>query len=185
MKQVYLSITLLLTGMFLFANMLSAQTDAPKYVGSAKCKICHMGAKKGDQYAKWQASQHSKAFATLATERAKEVAKKAGVEGNPQESAKCLKCHVTGFDAPASAKAATFAQTEGVGCEACHGAGSAYQSMKVMKALRAGTQEAKAVGFLKGDEATCKKCHNPESPTYKPFKFDEAWKQIAHMIPAG
>jgi len=171
--------------MFVSAGMLWAQTGTPQYVGAAKCKMCHMGVKKGDQFAKWQASKHSKAFATLATDQAKEVAKKAGVTGDPQQSPKCLKCHVTGYEAPASAKAASYSQTEGVGCESCHGAGSAYQSMKVMNALRAGTQDAKAVGFFKPNEATCKKCHNPESPTYKPFKFDEAWKQIAHMIPAG
>ena len=169
MKQLQVTFLLFLAGLFLCSNSLWAQTATAQYVGAAKCKMCHMGAKKGDQFAKWQASQHSKAFATLATEKAKEVAKKAGVEGDPQQSPKCLKCHVTGFEAPASAKAASYAQTDGVGCEACHGAGSAYQTMKVMKALRAGTQEAKAVGFLKGDEATCIKCHNPESPTYKPF----------------
>ena len=70
-----------------------------------------------------------------------------------------------------------------VGCESCHGPGSLYKSNKVMKALAAGTQDAKAVSFLKGDEATCKTCHNEESPTYKPFKFAESWPKIAHPVP--
>lgn len=159
------------------------QAKEAQYVGVKKCKTCHMSKKRGNQYGKWKASLHAKAFETLASEEAKAVAKKAGVEGDPQKSPKCLKCHVTGFDAPASAKAATLTQEEGVSCEACHGPGSLYKSMKVMKALSAGTQDPKAVALEIPSEATCKKCHNEESPTYKPFKFDERVKEIAHPVP--
>jgi len=167
---------------FIFSFTLSFAADA-QYIGAAKCKMCHVSKKSGEQYVIWQNSAHAKAYATLATEEAKAVAKKAGVEGDPQKAAACLKCHVTGFEAPASAKAAGFDQTEGVGCESCHGPGSLYKSMSVMKALAAGTQDAKAVAFLKGDEATCKKCHNESSPTYKPFTFAEKLKVIAHPVP--
>jgi hypothetical protein len=164
----------------MFTMSIFAQADKAQYIGSAKCKMCHASKARGNSFGIWETSRHAKAFATLATEEAKTVAKKAGVEGDPQKSPKCLKCHVTAFDAPATAKAATFKGDEGVGCEVCHGPGSLYQSMKVMRALAAGTQDHKAVGYVKGDKTKCVKCHNQESPTYKPFKAEEAWKAIAH-----
>lgn len=174
------SMWITLAMVLMFTMSLYAQAEKAQYIGSLKCKMCHSSKAKGNVYGIWQESGHAKAFATLATEESKAVAKKAGVEGDPQKSPKCLKCHVTAADAPATAKAATFKHDEGVGCEVCHGAGSLYQSMKTMKALTAGTQEAKAVGYIKGDKTKCVKCHNPESPTYQPFKVEEAWKKIAH-----
>lgn len=180
---------LILILVFCFALLMqggaAAQADKAQYVGAVKCKMCHSSAARGNQYGIWSNSSHAKAFAALASDEAKAVAKKAGVEGDPQKSAKCLKCHVTAFDAPAAAKAATFNQEEGVECEVCHGPGSLYMSMKVMKGLAAGTQDAKAVAFNPGDKTKCVKCHNQESPTYKPFKVEEAFKLIAHPAPAA
>ena len=174
-------------GMLLsFSVLLMAQEKAAepekithKYIGSVKCKVCHNSAAKGEQFKKWSESKHSKAFEVLGTPEAAEVAKAAGVE-KPQESEKCLICHVTGFSAPASAKEATFAQTEGVGCETCHGPGSDYKDMKVMKDRAA----AIAGGMLVPDEKTCLGCHNEKSPTYKEFKYADAVKTIAHPNPA-
>ena len=180
MKKI-ITLLVLITGLIYIVSYVLA-ADA-QYIGTAKCKICHKSKTRGDQFSLWEQSAHAKAYTVLATEEAKKVATTAGVEGNPQESAKCLKCHVTGYDAPASAKAASYTLDEGVGCEACHGPGSLYKSMKVMKALTAGTQDAKAVSYQRGDEATCLKCHNEESPTYKKFNFAEAQKLIAHPVP--
>jgi hypothetical protein len=149
-----------------------------KYVGAAKCKICHNSPAKGEQYKKWSDSKHSKAFEVLGTPEALEVGKKAEVE-KPQESDKCLVCHVIGFSAPAAAKDSTFTQTEGVGCEACHGPGSAYKDMKVMKDRAA----AIAAGLNIPDEKTCLGCHNEKSPTYKEFVYADAVKLIAHPYP--
>ena len=166
--------------MLLVVFTLAAQT--PQYIGADKCKMCHMSKAKGDAYGIWKASGHAKAFVTLATPEAKEIGKKMGIE-DPQKSPKCLKCHVTAASAPASAKAATYKQEDGIGCETCHGPGSLYKEMKVMKALDAGTQDAKAVGFTKGDKTKCVSCHNQESPTYKPFVVEEFYKKIAHPTP--
>ena len=33
------------------------------------------------------------------------------------------------------------------------------------------------------NEKTCTKCHNPESPNYKPFNFNEFWEKIKHPVP--
>jgi hypothetical protein len=175
MKKMLLAILLLVLAVSVFGQ--SAQ-----YVGAEKCKMCHMSKAKGDAYGVWKASKHAQAFATLATEAAKAAGKKAGVD-DPQKSPKCLKCHVTAAEAAATAKAATFAATEGVGCEACHGPGSLYKDMKVMRALHAGTQDAKAVAYSKGDKTKCVKCHNSESPTFQGFNLEEMYKKIAHNMP--
>ncbi len=177
--------TVIFTGIVLviFAVMVTAQDKTAKYVGSEKCKVCHKAASRGDQYSVWEKSLHAKAYTTLATEQSKEVAKKAGVTGDPQKAAQCLKCHVTTFNNPAAPKDASYKQEEGVGCETCHGPGSLYKTLKIMKDLAAGVQDPKEVGFIAGDEATCLKCHNTESPTYKEFKYDVDYAKIAHPLP--
>ena len=154
------------------------------YIGVKKCKMCHKTKKSGDQYGKWQERGHSKAYATLATEEAKAVAKKAGVAGDPQAAKECLVCHTTAYDAPAANKAATLTMEEGVSCEACHGPGSEYKSAKVMKGITAGTMKGVDYGLIEASEKVCLSCHNPKSPTYKKFVYSEAIKLVAHPIPA-
>ncbi|NIA30065.1 MAG: cytochrome C554 [Actinobacteria bacterium] len=182
-KVISLTMPIILGLLFISLSQPAVAKEA-QYIGVKKCKMCHMSKKRGNQFGIWSKSKHAQAFATLATDEAKAVAKKAGVAGDPQKAAQCLKCHVTAFDAPATAKAASFDQSEGVGCETCHGPGSLYKSMKVMKALVAGTQDAKAVSFAKAGKETCLQCHNKKSPSYKPFTFEERWKEIAHPMPA-
>jgi hypothetical protein len=41
---------------------------------------------------------------------------------------------------------------------------------------------AKEKGLIMPTEKECKTCHNTESPTYKEFKFAEAWKVIDHTF---
>jgi hypothetical protein len=148
------------------------------YVGLKKCKPCHIK----HQYKVWMDGPHAKAYEELASEQSLEVAKKLGLKEEPQKSADCLSCHVTAYGIADSLKTAVTLE-EGVSCEACHGPGSDYWSMKVMKALTAGEQDPKAVGLWAQTEEMCVKCHNKQSPTYKPFKFKEAVQAIAHPYP--
>ncbi len=154
-----------------------------KYIGAAKCKMCHKGEKKGNIFEKWQASKHATAYATLATEQSKEVAKKAGIQGDPQQAAQCLVCHVTAYSVPAEQKEATLTFEEGNSCEACHGPGSEYKSMKVMKDIYAGTAKGADFGLIEPNNEVCVTCHNPKSPTYKEFKYEVEVKNIAHPVP--
>jgi len=156
----------------------AAEKPVHKYIGAAKCKMCHNTPAQGEQFKKWSESKHAKAFEVLASPEALEVGKKLGVE-KPQESPKCLGCHVTGFSAPAEAKEATLTSAEGVGCEGCHGPGSDYKAMSIMKSKEASV----AAGLIIPDEKLCKTCHNETSPTYKAFVFADAAKLIAHPIP--
>lgn len=148
------------------------------YVGVKGCKACHMSSKTGAQFKAWEKSRHARAYETLASAKAKEVATAKGID-NPQESSECLKCHVTGYGADASLIESTYKKEDGVGCESCHGAGKDYKNIKIMKDPEA----AKAKGLIIPDEQVCKKCHSEESPTYTPFGYEEGKAQIAHPRP--
>jgi len=151
------------------------------YIGVDGCKMCHKKEKTGDQFGKWSAGPHAGAYATLGTDAAKEAAAAAGIEGSPQEAAECLKCHVTAAGVDPAMLGNKFKVEDGVGCESCHGAGSGYKSMKVMKDHDA----AVAAGLTVITEETCTACHNEESPTFKGFDFAEYSAKIAHPNPAS
>ena len=155
----------------------------PKYIGAKACMPCHMTPKSGAAYKIWQTSAHAKAFATLATPAALEIAKKKGI-ADPQKDEKCMKCHDTAFGVAAAQLAPSFKPGEGVGCEVCHGPGSEYKTMQVMKDIDTGKVKGETVGLIsKPDEKSCVKCHNAESPTFKAFNFAEMSKKIAHPTP--
>lgn len=156
--------------------------EEAEYIGAKKCMICHKNERRGNQWGKWLEGPHSNAYETLKSEHSKEIANEMGIE-DPTKADKCLKCHVTAYNEPASKKQESFDPTEGVGCEACHGPGSIYKSMRIMKALYEGTQDPEEVAFKHGDAETCLGCHNEESPTYKPFDYEEDWAKISHNFP--
>jgi hypothetical protein len=158
-----------------------ALAEEPQLIGAPKCKICH-GKKTGDQWTIWEESKHAQAFATLASEESQKIATERGL-GDPQKAEECLKCHTThafvGRDV-AIAKSNKYEEAEGVGCEACHGPGSEYKSKKTMEDREA----AVAAGlWIPAGAEDCQKCHNEESPTYKPFDYEARWAEIAHPVP--
>ncbi len=147
-----------------------------KYVGVAKCRVCHMNAKLGgDNYNAWKASPHARAYETLASEKAKATAKELKI-ADPQTSERCVKCHVTAYGVDAALVGPTVKNEDGIGCERCHGPGSDYQSLEVMRDRKA----AVAKGLLIPDEKLCRGCHNEESPFYKPFDYKTFVEKIAH-----
>jgi hypothetical protein len=106
-----------------------AASAAPTYIGAEKCKMCHKL-----QYDSWAQTKHAKA-----TENAQKST-------NPKYDAACLTCHATNKDAALA----------GVQCEACHGPGSDYKTLSVMKDLA----KAKAAGLVIPTADTCKGCHD-------------------------
>lgn len=156
-----------------------AADPAHNYVGAAKCKSCHKKKKSGNQYGAWQKASHSKAYQTLGTPKAKEVAKKAGVAGDPQKAAQCLECHVTAYGVDKKFLEKKYNAKEGVSCESCHGPGKDYKKKKIMK----DHDKSIAAGMIMPDEKLCKTCHNEKSPTYKPFVYKEKLKKVSHPIP--
>lgn len=149
-----------------------------KYVGANECQPCHSSEEIGDQYRIWNKSKHADAYSVLASPKAIKIGKERGID-NPQESDSCLECHITGFGHPQSEKDSSFNQSEGVGCEACHGPGSDYRAMEIMR----DRDKAIKAGLAIPNEQTCVACHNENSPTYKEFKYDNFLKKIAHPVP--
>ncbi len=156
-----------------------------EYTGSKKCKMCHIKVHKS-----WAKTKMGKAFDTLKPGERAEAKTKAGLDPQKDYTTddSCLACHTTGFgkkggyatpdaaDKKAVKKAKDLA---GVGCEACHGPGSAYNKVHkdIQKSKRTYKQEELyAVGMTKMGAKACTDCHNDKSPTYdasKPFDFEK------------
>ena len=158
--------------LFLVSNVLLAQN---KYVGAAKCKMCHMS--KGKQYPTWSESKHAKAFESLKSEAALKIGKEKGI-ADPSTDAKCLKCHSTASEIDATLNGG-IKNEEGVSCETCHGPGSAYKAPAVMRSR----DESIKNGLIVPDEKLCLKCHNSESPTFKGFDYATYNAKITHKNP--
>jgi len=163
---------------FAFTAPVLADAPAHAFVGADKCKMCHNAAAKGAQYTHWAESKHAKAFETLATEQAKKYGAAKGI-ADPQKADECLRCHVTGHGAPADKLTDKYQAAQGVSCESCHGPGGDYWKMEVMK----DTAKSVAAGMVTPNEATCKGCHNADSPSFKGFDFAAYKAKIAHPNP--
>ena len=94
----------------------------------------------------------------------------------------CAECHSTNvvknYDIESDSYNTTWFEIN-VGCESCHGPGSAYKSAGIMKNQKLSL----AKGLIIPDESVCVKCHNDESPTFKGFNYDEYVAKIAHDDP--
>jgi nitrate/TMAO reductase-like tetraheme cytochrome c subunit len=178
MKKI-LATSLLLT-IFLVGGIFAQN----KYVGEKACAMCHKGEKKGSMAEIWEKSKHAQAYKTLESEAAQKIAKEKGLKKAANESPECLECHVTAATADVKLLDKGYDKKNGVTCEGCHGAGSAYKSMAIMKdktkAIAAGLTAFKDD---KAKEEFCVKCHNKRSPSFKEFKFKEMWAAIAHAVP--
>ena len=154
-----------------------------KYIGVKMCSMCHKTEKNGKQLDIWQKSKHAEAFKVLSSDKAKEFAKAKGIE-NPAEAKECLECHTLGKTVDAKLVDKSFDMKDGVQCETCHGPGSTYKNLTIMKdkakSVAAGMTEFKDEAAI---EKFCKSCHNEKSPTYKSFDFKESWGKIKHPVP--
>jgi len=160
---------------FLAGGAMKAQDF--KYIGAAKCKMCHMKPDKGDQYGKWAAGPHANAMKTLAGDKAKKIAAAKGI-ADPATDAACIKCHAT-VAAIDKSLVAGITMSEGVSCESCHGPGSRYKGASIMKNQELAVKN----GLVIPTAEVCKTCHNPESPSFKSFNYEEYVAKIAHPDP--
>lgn len=183
---VYSTAAIIFTAMLVLSTTGSdreAQSPFFKYVGVKSCAAtCHKGDTKGNQFEIWQDSKHSKAFITLQTPEANKIAKDKGFTTPAAETPLCLKCHVLGKDIDPEELTDTFDKNEGVQCETCHGPGSEYKKLSIMK----DKQQAIANGLIVNEngEEFCRTCHNSDSPTFKSFNYDEYWEKIKHSDPS-
>lgn len=191
MKKTYTLFLILFTLIFLYNNAFAREPKRHNYVGVQMCKLCHKKKELGDQFDLWTNTAHSRAFYTLGTPEAIEIAANLGIN-DPQQSGKCLRCHSSCHVSTEEKVATDLRLEDGVQCESCHGAGEGYMYLEVMEDL----EEAKDKGLVMPTEETCRKCHNPESPTYNPkrditpdgktvdFYYPKRKKLIDHHRPA-
>ncbi len=147
---------------------LAERFDPPQgrsFVGSAKCKTCHPAA-----FDVWAKSKHGTAFTTLQKAEKGELKTPGGKAryGWPvTHYPDCVSCHVVGYGTKTG-----FVSPEKtpdlmhVGCESCHGPGSAHMTMPTKATID------------RGNAATCVTCHDFEqSPG---FDYAARWKVIHH-----
>src|SRR4030095_4227254 len=133
-----------------------------KYAGVKACVgACHKTDSQGKQYDIWQSSKHSQAYKTLQTPEADKIAKDKGFTTPAAETPQCLKCHVLGKEIDPAELESSFNKTQGVQCETCHGPGSEYKKLTIMK----DKDKAIANGLVIHDNGAefCKTCHNSDS----------------------
>ena len=163
-----------------------------EYVGSDKCKMCHMTAHRS-----WAKTKMGMAFDTLKPGASADVKKAYGLDPNKDYTTDetCLKCHTTGFghdggyfvpdasDAKAVRKAKKL---RGVGCESCHGPGGEYIDLHMqllMSKRKYKVEEMYALGMTKVDASVCVTCHNEDGPTVSksdPFDFEAKKNEDTH-----
>ncbi|MBI5683764.1 MAG: hypothetical protein HZC54_01660 [Verrucomicrobia bacterium] len=201
----------------------SAVRDPAKYIGISDCSKCHNAKKVGGQFNKWQAGPHSRAFAILGTPESKAIAARLGI-ANPQASGKCLKCHSTAYNWTEQLQTTMIKPEDGVVCESCHGPAKNYVP-KTTSELTVETplaqrsladvlnpfsrplktcytiitmedrQNAIRAGLIYPAFQSCTRCHNDQSPTWKPdryvnkqgkhvgFDLRQNFIKIAHPMP--
>lgn len=154
-------------------QMASQKTTATgaRYAGSEACADCHREA-----YDVWKESDHWKAWASL-VEREKHDAWP--VTRHPE----CVACHAVGYGEKSGfVNIRRSKALANVGCESCHGPGSAHvRAFEKLGENPAGAEIKKALAASKLVEAgpeRCYACHDFEqSPG---FDFDEKWDLIEH-----
>ncbi len=169
------------------STVLAAEAE---FVGSAKCKKCHLA-----EHKSWEATRHGKAFDTLKPGNASEAKTKHKLDPAKDytKDATCVACHTVGFgkpggyQMPADEEAAKKMKAlENVGCENCHGAGGNYINLheEIMKSKRKyKMEEMYAAGSLKQEAAICLTCHSEKSPTVDktvPFDYEKMKEKGVH-----
>jgi hypothetical protein len=135
------------------------------YVGTKKCKMCHL-----KEWKSWNETKMAQSFELLKPGQRADEKKAAGLDPDKDytKDETCLPCHTTGYGKPGGfVNIETTPNLAGVGCETCHGAGGTYvknqyMSLKNKEYVKA---EVVAVGMVSEiTEEQCASCHNTDSP---------------------
>ncbi len=154
------------------------EKQEPTYVGVQECERCHAAEVKV-----WKDSPHAKAYADLSHIKRTRI-------HNRQYDAECVVCHVTGFGYKTGftdEKDANFKKLKDVGCESCHGPGSAHVDARLNN--QDDTELRKAMNPWKhmhlplqtAISKTCLKCHDEENDLH--WKYADRWPRIEHPMP--
>lgn len=141
--------------------------EAPKYdyLGVIICKMCHA---KDGVYPSWEKTPHAVAWTKVDS-----------VKATAEQQKVCANCHATGT----TAKGELLTNVQ---CEACHGPGSAYSKLNIMK----DTKLAMENGLILPDSATCVKCHDKSKAPKEyhavmpeKFAFSKMKAKGVHAVP--
>jgi len=136
-----------------------------EYVGSGKCKKCHL-----PQFKSWEDTAMANTIDALKPGERVDAKLDAGLDPDEDYTADpaCLECHTVGYGEPGGFESLKDSpDLAGVGCEACHGPASAYIADNVMgnKNKKHSFEEVIAKGVVYPvPEDTCLQCHNDRSP---------------------
>jgi hypothetical protein len=141
---------------YLRRTVTAGRRPTQRLVGSSACRPCH-----AEAWITWARSAHASAYWRLHGDWALALAHQRPHfrdVTDPATDPRCVQCHVTGaMDGPRLA-ATSWRETEGVGCESCHGPGSAHVDG----------------GQPPGRPVACERCHRRD------FERKGAWERIAH-----
>lgn len=143
----------------------SLAQDDFEYVGSNKCKKCHL-----PQFKSWEKTTMANTIEVLQPGERVDAKLDAGLDPDADytDDPTCLECHTVGYGEPGGFESLDATPNlAGTGCEACHGPGSAYIADNVMgnKNKKHSFDEVIAKGLVfPVPEDTCRKCHNERSP---------------------
>lgn len=152
-----------------FPGRADAPEATPAYVGTKRCRMCHSA-----QYRSWRKSRKHDAWQSLMPGTKIEPKQHAGLDvaADYRTDRRCLRCHAVGFGQPGgyavpdpSDRGAVRAagHREGVGCEACHGPGSAFVPLMSEVSQQDRHYDPSAfwkAGQTKMSAAVCGDCHN-------------------------
>ncbi|HWL46380.1 MAG TPA: multiheme c-type cytochrome [Sphingomonadaceae bacterium] len=155
------------------------------HLGVASCagSTCHGRSEptgaivRQDEMVRWQepsspSGAHSRAFAVLSGPRSRDIARRLGL-ASAASAPMCLGCHAE----PAGPRGPRFQQSDGVGCESCHGPASGW-----IEVHKTGNRAAAlAAGLVPLDQpkrraALCLDCH---------FGNDRPGQFVSHRIMAA
>ena len=135
------------------------------YVGSKKCKMCHL-----KEWKSWSETKMANAFETLKPGVRAEQKAAAGLDPDKDytKDAECVRCHTTGHGQTGGfVDSGSTPELAGVGCEMCHGAGGTYTKAEYMSLKNKEYKKAEIVAVGLVDAVTvaqCETCHNSDSP---------------------
>jgi hypothetical protein len=121
----------------------ASATPHEKFLGAQVCARCHQA-----EYNSWKDSKHAHSLATL---EAKAM----------DQSAECLKCHVTGYSQPTGYPALEELGT--VSCEQCHSQGTLHGDKTFV---------------ARPSAESCVACHDQKNSPH--FEYKSYWAKIHH-----
>lgn len=156
----------------------SQRTEAEQaagYVGTKKCKMCHV-----EWYDAMMETAKAASWEALEAGKRREDKQRVGLDPAKDYTtdATCLKCHSVGFGEPGGYEvpkpgdrraARRVERFQGVGCESCHGPGEQFVEVmqEVLRSERPYDQrELRDAGLRAVGAEVCHACHTGDAPCH-------------------